>query len=1599
MKKTISIKLLLITLSVLFVLSGAAALAVNQTKTAHAASFTVTSISKTTKENGMYVFKINDSGITVGDGYNILSKEIDDSINVYDKIEINGKSITEWNDEYRTTASGWSSSTFCFPANSTGYYYKMPIFVRGYKAIMRIYIHENIYSIIVAEYGLMDIQVKAGLSEEGNTLSADSDIYVVKDSSGVAGDVVAISDSYIKQGAYLTHERVLNWEQSNDVYKFQLNSRGLTAGTDYKLLDDDSYKYLQKLVKINGKTMEWWNKNTDVSGYSAWSTFPSTAGATYQKPFVPYVAGGGYMKIYVKNDWWNANAINDSIEVSIVPHVYILNATNAYAVTEEMTWVREGTWAVSATKSGVDWNYKSDITEVNASGLTISYVGYSSSAHLWTFNVSGFSGFSVTGYDNVNLSNAITNCIKINGKSITEINSEYASSAASTWDGGSFPQNNSGTPAFYKKPVLFHVGSAGSLDIRIWEGAFNGLRQEGYYFKLKVCAGLSANGVKLTEDKELVFSEETNTFIAESSINYIYPGEISVSRWQPLGDVIYFDVNYAPFKEGTNYKILDNEAYYYLANLIRINGVSMKDINANTDVSGYSAWTTFPSTAGAVYQKPFVTLVKDGTMEVRMKLDWWNANKGDGNSIEISVVPGTFITKDATIYGVKEPAVFNSDPAFSEYTTASWLNAYGKIDNGGYVRIVSDSTKGLRFCAHADQELVDGLIANGATVQFMMNVSREGSAKTYNQACTVYYTENGYYNFNVVITNLASANYSKQYTARPFLRVTFDDDHTDDIYLGSCSRSISYVASAALNDVSESQTEKYAYSVVINGNTVYSPYSSYQRSILDEYVASEVVEVNNVLYSYIKESDGNFMAKSTNSTVNNFFDDYAERYLYADSSDLVIDTVVGAASMSWKDWEATSLMYISSARTTTNEISYAGKVENAVVDKYGYVWEGAELGFFGQGWNLPNYTGRATLSDPYPLDGFEFQSGRKNSSILAIDAGAGTTYGACSNDWVAASDSGSFASATDSASDGGTGYYLADVKSAASYVTYTVSETTHNGVFVASDCRFVEIGFKWLRTSGTLTNIELIFKNGSNNSYTLDLDTWATTSYNLDVDSGRVHLYVPVSEHTNWTGNIKQIQIKINGSSFVGQIYLDYVRGCFDIRMADTNMSFINAGRTHFENTGAVAFLTTNLPKYRRAMQFLISYMTTDGIIDLSKLHGHNGGQGYANSFISTYWDIWSLAPKSSYVNALYYKTLLDMAYLEEAAAANGISVASVSVVSKLTGGTTTTYSETASSLRTKAAAVKSAITADLNTGAHTGYFKNVNSTQGYFIDGWYGSSQIDFGSVAFNLIIIDTGIATDEQAVKILNWMDAQANLYEYEFAPKTNVIDIGNQKVWAQRVLSYGESVQNGGAILFMSYYDILARLKYIGADNAYSRLNAIIGWYNDVKLEYELSGNEPKDFYVEYYDGEETLQGHGSGGTLGLDAEFVENAMLLSVIPDGFVGLDTYYDDGVPVLTVNPNLPDNVKAWKLEDVRYLGVHFDVYVGNSFAMIKNVSDIIEDATDNSKLSITLHYTGATPTVYVNNVAINSGYTVDAVNKTITYTTSTFTETTVVVK
>lgn len=127
----------------------------------------------------------------------------------------------------------------------------------------------------------------------------------------------------------------------------------------------------------------------------------------------------------------------------------------------------------------------------------------------------------------------------------------------------------------------------------------------------------------------------------------------------------------------------------------------------------------------------------------------------------------------------------------------------------------------------------------------------------------------------------------------------------------------------------------------------------------------------------------------------------------------------------------------------------------------------------------------------------------------------------------------------------------------------------------------------------------------------------------------------------------------------------------------------------------------------------------------------------------------------------------------------------------------------------------------------------------------------VDYGFIMFNLEAVAEGIATPEQAEQVMSWVngdrivqaDIQKNeqdyaagkkgtavnedgslsidgtlgIYDFEFAPRSTTVKNYNQYVWAWGGTNeFGGQVQDGGAIMYVSYYDIMSRIKTRGADD---------------------------------------------------------------------------------------------------------------------------------------------------------------------------------------
>ena len=105
--------------------------------------------------------------------------------------------------------------------------------------------------------------------------------------------------------------------------------------------------------------------------------------------------------------------------------------------------------------------------------------------------------------------------------------------------------------------------------------------------------------------------------------------------------------------------------------------------------------------------------------------------------------------------------------------------------------------------------------------------------------------------------------------------------------------------------------------------------------------------------------------------------------------------------------------------------------------------------------------------------------------------------------------------------------------------------------------------------------------------------------------------------------------------------------------------------------------------------------------------------------------------------------------------------------------------------------------------------------------------------------------------------------------------------------------------------------------------------------------------------------------------MDSEFLENAIVYSIVPFGFFGLNS---DSAHTLSVAPNLPKELSFWRMENLMYNGVIYDMEVADDYVILESV----RGNTDGLQCEINLPAPSETPQVYCNGTLMSSdAYTV----------------------
>ncbi len=428
----------------------------------------------------------------------------------------------------------------------------------------------------------------------------------------------------------------------------------------------------------------------------------------------------------------------------------------------------------------------------------------------------------------------------------------------------------------------------------------------------------------------------------------------------------------------------------------------------------------------------------------------------------------------------------------------------------------------------------------------------------------------------------------------------------------------------------------------------------------------------------------------------------------------------------------------------------------------------------------------------------------------------------------------------------------------------------------------------------------------------------------LEAQTGFTHCLITLYKHPLWEGRIERLRLRLAPGVSKGKVRIDSFFCVYDTRHTINNPIFILACWRHFLWTRDLGFLAHNLNRMRRALRYQQHVL---GGLEHKHIRlewpGHDGLPGFTvnpdgsktlhpgHGIGANYWDLLPFGWDDLYATNQYYASLLAMAEVEEAVAAHPEW--------NLPGGA---EAFEPAELRAHAAEVKEVANRKF-WNPSTGRFVACIDKAG---------NAHDYGFTFLNLDAIWYGLATDEHARAILDWLTGKrvvegdtsqgADLYHWRFGPRAttrrNVEWYG--WYWSQpEVIPWGGQVQDGGSVLGFSFYDLWARLQYLGPDDAWQRLSEIMEWEDEVQ---QAGG------YRAYYEGGKrgtTMQGCGTAGGLGIDCEFHESSLLPSIVTYGFLGLQP----SAEALRISPKLPGAVSTMGVHNLFYLGARLNLRVG----------------------------------------------------------------------
>jgi len=405
---------------------------------------------------------------------------------------------------------------------------------------------------------------------------------------------------------------------------------------------------------------------------------------------------------------------------------------------------------------------------------------------------------------------------------------------------------------------------------------------------------------------------------------------------------------------------------------------------------------------------------------------------------------------------------------------------------------------------------------------------------------------------------------------------------------------------------------------------------------------------------------------------------------------------------------------------------------------------------------------------------------------------------------------------------------------------------------------------------------------------------------------------IPLYKHPQWKGEITRLRVNFGNEKPGGSVIVHSFFTQYDTRHDITGQSFIRGCTAYFEWTGDLSFLRRNINRMRTALRYV---MTEHQALERKYVYntwvGHDGRSGIkltekgkqilpGHGVGDNYWDLLPFGSKDAYATILYYDALLNMARLERA------------IIDHPEWNVPRGVPALDPDQLVKHAAEVKKVGNNLFWNPKTGRFINCIDADGKIHD--YGYTFLNCEAIYYDF-------ATPEHAQSIMDWLSGRRkvdgdtaqgeDIYHWRFAARSTTKRNTEYYVWVwsgPETIPWGGQVQDGGAVLGWSYHDLMARIKTLGPDDAWKRLQEIVKWFEEV----QAAGG-----YRKYYDGkrEGTLQGCGTPGGLGLDCEFFESVLVPTVMLDGFLGFKPDTDG----FTVDPKLPSSWRELTIDRIRF--------------------------------------------------------------------------------